>query len=210
MSTTNIAEGDADPDQRWSGGEVPRNFPIREGDEMKILIAYATTDGQTRKIARFACDRLVDAGHGVELLSVDDAEGLDLNRFDGVILGGSLHAGHYQKSLTQFVTEAKVALAAKPTLLLAVSLLGAGDDSGQWTGSDKCLAEFMADTGWTPGRVEHVAGAFRFSEYDFRAWAMRQIADQKGDAVEAGKDKEYTDWVKMETVLDDWVAGIAA
>ena len=62
---------------------------------MYLLIAYATTDGQTRKIARFAADRLASLGHAVELLNVEDAEGLDLARFDGAILAGSLHAGGY-------------------------------------------------------------------------------------------------------------------
>ena len=55
---------------------------------MKILIAYATTDGQTRKIARFASDHLTDAGHATELLNVEDAEGLDLAWFDRAVLAG--------------------------------------------------------------------------------------------------------------------------
>lgn len=176
---------------------------------MYLLIAYATTDGQTRKIARFAADRLAAAGHAVELLCVKDAEGLDLARFDGGILAGSLHAGGYQKTLQAFVTGARPALDAMPTLFLAVSLSAAGNDPDDWAGLRKCLAEFQAETGWTPGRVEHVAGAFRFSEYDFfRAWAMRRIADQKGEAVEAGKDKEYTDWAALGRVLDDWISGL--
>ena len=61
--------------------------------------------------------------------------------------------------------------------MLSVSLSAAGTDAEDWAGIHKCVAQFEADTGWIPGRVEHVAGAFRFSEYDFfRAWAMRRIA----------------------------------
>lgn len=174
---------------------------------MHLLIAYATTDGQTRKIARFAADRLAGQGHAVELLNVEDAEGLDLSRFDGAILAGSLHAGGYQKTLARFARDAAVELALMPTIFLAVSLSAAGNDPEDWAGLRRCLAEFEADTGWTPGRVEHVAGAFRFSEYDFfRAWAMRRIADQKGEAIEPGKDKEYTDWAALILTLDAWVA----
>lgn len=176
---------------------------------MYLLIAYATTDGQTRKIARFAADRLFSTGHAVELLNLEDAEGLELSRFDGAILAGSLHAGGYQKALARFAKDQAAALALIPTLFLAVSLSAAGNDPDDWAGLRRCLAEFEADTGWTPGRVEHVAGAFRFSEYDFfRAWAMRRIADQKGEAVETGKDKEYTDWAALVLALDGWVAGI--
>lgn len=177
---------------------------------MRLLVAYATTDGQTRKIARFAADRLAGQGHAVELLNVEDAEGLDLARFDGAILAGSLHAGGYQTALTRFATQNRPALIALPTLFLAVSLSAAGTDADDWKGLRLCLEEFQEDTGWTPGRIEHVAGAFRFSEYDFfRGWAMRRIADQKGEVVEPGKDKEYTDWAALILALDGWVAGIA-
>jgi menaquinone-dependent protoporphyrinogen oxidase len=177
---------------------------------MYLLVAYATTDGQTRKIARFAADRLAATGQSVELLNLDDAEGVDLSRFDGAILAGSLHAGGFQKALTRFATDQAAALALLPTLFIAVSLSAAGNDPEDWTGLRRCLADFETDTGWTPGRVEHVAGAFRFSGYDFfRAWAMRRIADQKGEVVEAGKDKEYTDWTALGTTLDAWIAGIS-
>jgi len=175
---------------------------------VKVLIAYATTDGQTRKIARFAADRLADAGHAVELLDVADAGGLVLARFDRAILAGSLHIGGYQKALTAFASENRAALAALPTLFLAVSLSAAGQDADDWAGLRKCLDGFLAETGWTPGQIAHVAGAFRFSGYDFfRAWAMRRIADAKGETVETGKDKEYTDWAALGRLLDDWLAG---
>jgi len=176
---------------------------------MYLLIAYATTDGQTRKIARFAADRLAGLGHAVELLNLEDAEGLDLSRFDGAVLAGSLHAGGYQKSLARFARDEAERLALMPTLFLAVSLSAAGNDPDDWEGLRRCLADFESETGWTPGRVEHVAGAFKFSEYDFfRAWAMRRIAEQKGEQVEAGKDKEYTDWAALILALDGWLAGI--
>lgn len=178
---------------------------------MKILIAYATTDGQTRKIARFAADHICGAGHSVELLNVEDVEGLELVRFDAAVLAGSLHLGNFQKMLARFVRARRTDLAMMPTLFLAVSLSAAGQDAEDWAGLRNCVAEFEADTGWTPGRVEHVAGAFRFSGYDFfRAWAMRRIADQKGETVEAGKDKEYTDWPALAATLDGWVGTLSA
>lgn len=176
---------------------------------MYFLIAYATTDGQTRKIARFVADHLVAKGHCVELLNVEDADALDLSRFNAAILAGSLHVGGYQKSLARFASEAHAQLSLIPTVFLAVSLSAAGTDPDDWAGLRKALAEFETETGWTPGRVEHVAGAFRFSEYDFfRNWAMRRIADQKGEVVEPGKDKEYTDWTALGATLDSWVAGM--
>ncbi len=172
---------------------------------MKILIVYATTDGQTRKIARFCADHLHDAGHSIELIDASDAEGTDLGRFDGAILSGSLHAGGFQKPLIGYARGAAVALAALPTLFLPVSLSAAGDDTRDWEGLRAAVAAFVERTGWTPGRIVHVAGAFRFTEYDFfRAWAMRRIADAKGQEVDPHADKEYTDWAALGATLDDW------
>lgn len=176
---------------------------------MNLLIAYATTDGQTRKIVRFIADRLVARGHGVELVNTDDTEGLDLTRFDGAILAGSIHTGHFQKSLRRFASEAQAALAAIPTLFLSVSLAAAGNDPEDWADLKKCQTDFQAETGWAPTRTEYVAGAFRFSEYDFfRAWAMRRIADMKGQKIEPGKDKEYTDWDQLTLAVDGWLSGL--
>jgi len=176
---------------------------------MKILIAYATTDGQTRKIARFVADHLTNGGHSTELLNVADAEGLDLARFDRAVLAGSLHAGGFQKALSEFVTGQGAVLAAMPSLFLAVSLSVAGNDPDDWAGLQACVTKFLTHAAWVPGRIEHVAGAFRFSEYDFfRSWAMKRIAAQKGEAVGPDGDKEYTDWPKLSAALDAWLAGL--
>lgn len=174
---------------------------------MRIAIIYATTDGQTRKIARFAADRLTDAGHGVEMLPAADAADLDLARFEAAILAGSVHMGSFQPALAAFVRAQAAALARIRTLFLAVSLSAAGTDPKDWQGLREIVARFEAETGWTPGHTEHVAGAFRFTQYDFfRSWAMRWIAAQKGETVDPHADKEYTDWAALSAALADWLA----
>ena len=177
---------------------------------MKLAIIYATTEGQTRKIARFAADRLTEDGHSVELVGVQDADDLGLSRFDGALLAGSVHLGRYQKELSGFAKAHAEELSKLSTLFLSVSLSAAGDDPEDWKGLEDCLARFSGETGWTPTRTEHVAGAFRFTEYDFfRAWAMRWIADSKGEELKRDEDKEYTDWAKLGSVLDEWAASLA-
>lgn len=174
---------------------------------MKILVVYATTDGQTRKIARFCADRIADQGHAVELLDASDAEGLVLGRFDGAILAGSLHVGGFQKTLAGFVRASVSDLNHMRSLFLPVSLSAAGDDPEDWKGLQDCVAKFLAETGWSPGQIAHVAGAFRFTEYDFfRSWAMKRIAAQKGEAVDPHADKEYTDWAALGRMIDGWLA----
>jgi menaquinone-dependent protoporphyrinogen oxidase len=177
---------------------------------MKILIAYATTEGQTRKIARACADRLADAGHAVELLPAADADDVEVSRFDAAILAGSLHAERYQRPLVHLAHNHAAALASRPTLFLSVSLSAAGTSPEDLAGLDRALAAFVAETGWTPDRVEQVAGAFRFGEYDFfKAWVMRRIAAERGETVAGTGDVEYTDWDALGAALDDWTAGLA-
>lgn len=167
---------------------------------MKILIAYATTEGQTRKICRFCADTLNEHGHSVELLHVgDDDEGLDLGRFDAAILAASLHLGAYQIEIENFAESHSAPLARIPTMFLSVSLAVVSAEADDLVELEEIAQRFFENTGWHPARVEHIAGAFRFTQYDFfRSLAMRWIAAKQGEVVDPKKDREYTDWQALQ------------
>ncbi|PUB13644.1 flavodoxin domain-containing protein [Yoonia sediminilitoris] len=174
---------------------------------MTILIAYASTEGQTRKIARYCADYLNAQGHSVELSGASDAADAELNRFDAVLLAGSVHLGKYQKPLVRLARKKATALAHMKAAFISVSLAAAGTDEDDWQGLRDCVANFASKTGWTPQTVMHVAGAFRFSEYDyFKSMAMRWIASQKDQEVDPHHDKEFTDWAALKTSLDAWLS----
>ncbi|MBE0414057.1 flavodoxin domain-containing protein [Yoonia sp.] len=173
---------------------------------MKILIAYASTEGQTRKIAQFCADHFLQDGHSVELLPAADADHIVFSRFDAVLLAGSVHGGKYQKPLVRLARQRAAALTVMKSAFLSVSLAAAGTDKDDWDSLSDIVERFAAKTGWTPKSVMHVAGAFRFSEYDFfKSWAMRWIAAQKDQDVDPHQDKEYTDWDALRRRLDDWL-----
>ena len=172
---------------------------------MKILIVYASTEGQTRKICLFALQHLSKAGHTVALCPADAATGLVSSDFDAAILAASVHAGRYQAPLVDFAKAHRAQLDKMKSLFLSVSLAAAGDAKEDWEGLARIVDGFTSETGWTPERVEHIAGAFRFSDYDFfKYWAMRWIESQKEPSATPGEDREYTDWPALEKILDDW------
>lgn len=174
---------------------------------MKVLVAYATSEGQTRKISQRVADRIADAGQTVELLALEDAREIALNRFDRVVLAASIHAGHYQRALGDFVSDRAGPLAEKPTLFLSVSLSASGHDAEDWRTLDRILADFEEATGWTPGRVEQVAGAYRPSEYDvFKRFIMRRIIATKDPEADLDADRDFTDWKALDALIDDWLA----
>lgn len=174
---------------------------------MRILITYATTEGHTRKICRFCAEQLMSQGHSVELLRVEDATDIELGLFDSVVLAGSIHVGRLQDDLAGFAEAHAQALNTMPTLLLVVSLSIAANTEKDRMELDHIAKEFGDRTGWTAGQVAHVAGAFKFSEYDFfRSMAMRWIAWQNGTEVDPHKDTEYTDWAALAALMTNWSA----
>ncbi|MEN8660529.1 flavodoxin domain-containing protein [Marivita sp.] len=176
---------------------------------MKLFIGYASTEGQTQKIARHLMDRLVGQGHSVELSALSEAGPIDLSRFDAAVLGASVHVGHYQSVLSGFAEAQADKLTAMPSLLLSVSLAAAGHDAEDWRGLETILSDFAQATGWTPAEVVQVAGAYEPSKYDvFRRFVMRRIIAAKDPETDLDWDKEYTDWDALNAQIDAWVAKI--
>lgn len=176
---------------------------------MKILTAYATTEGQTRKIARWVADRLFDQGHTVELVPLSAIGDIRLGRFDGVILAASVHLGHYQSEVTEFAHKSAKQLVNLRTLFLSVSLAAAGHDAEDWRGLDRISDEFKAATGWSPDRLVQVAGAYKPSEYDMvRRFVMRRVIAQKDPEKDLSIDHEYTDWTALGAEVDSWLADV--
>ncbi len=177
---------------------------------MKILLVYGTTEGQTRKIARFIADRLAGFGHSVQQAdSTEIAASLDVGAFDAIVVAASLHVGHYQSSVIHFVGEHRAALAARPNAFISVSLSAASDEPEDIESLKECVAHFVAQTGWTPRRTHHVAGAFRYTAYDFfKRWAMKYIAYRKGAPTNTHRDYELTDWDDLRQFVDSFAEGV--
>lgn len=178
---------------------------------MRVLVVYATTEGQTRKIAGRIAARVAETGHEPTTADATEAgPAHDPARFDAAILAGSLHAGRYQAALVDYARRHAAALNARPSAFVSVSLSAAGDDPEDWSGLARCLEAFRRETGWTAMRLHHAAGAFRFTQYDFlKRWAMKYIAHRRGQAVDTHADTEYTDWAALDAFVDDTLAAAA-
>ncbi len=169
-----------------------------------VLILYGTHEGQTRKIAGFVAERLKARGLAVTMRDAADLnEQAQLPPFDAVLVAASLHIGGFQKSVARAIARNAEAMAAKPNAFLSVSLSAAGDNEDDWRGLEECLERFFVQAHWRPQHVEHVAGAFRYTQYDFfKRLAMTNIAKQRGGPVDTSRDWELTDWDKLAAFAD--------
>lgn len=173
-----------------------------------ILVAYGTTEGHTRKIAEFIAKRLCMAGRSVDLVdSASPAAGLIAPIYAGAFVGGSLHQGRHQAALAHFVRSNAAWLNAIPTAFFSVSLSMAGDDA-EWRAEAKRLAEdFLAETGLKAGMLRLVAGALKYTQYDFlKRCVMKSISHKAGRSTDTANDTEYTDWDDVARFVDEYLA----
>ena len=123
----------------------------------RILITYASTHGQTEKIARRMAEAIEDSGQDAEVRPV--ADGLDPSDFDAVAAGASIHAGKHQSEMADWVKVHRDALAARPGAFFSVSLTAAEEDPDDREPATRMLGEFLAETGWEPELSATIAGA---------------------------------------------------
>lgn len=161
---------------------------------MKVLIAFATTEGQTMKIAEKTAHQVRALGHVAELVDTDRKH-LDtcVDDFNAVIIAASVHQHVHQDAIEGFVVAYRAALVAKPTMFLSVSLSAAFDE-GRSEAQDY-IAKFIEQTGWTPSVSLPVAGALRNEGYDYYEQQILEHVVLKNREVDhPERDHEFTDW----------------
>lgn len=176
-----------------------------------VLIVYATTEGQTAKVAHHIADVARHRGHAVEVWTAEawlDAQGPPIESFDAVFAGGSLHEGHHQKSLRRFLRAHASELESVPTGLFSLSLTAASKDPAERKAAERCIDELVQETGFTPTVRASVAGALRYTEYSFfKRFLMKRIAASQGGGTDTSKDFEYTDWNAVTAFAERVLAG---
>ena len=169
---------------------------------MRVLIAYGTTEGQTRKIAEHVAQQLDAGGHAAELVdSARPPAGLQIADFDALVVIASIHQKAHPQHVARFVREHLDALQRNPSLFMSVSLSAAFEEGR--AEAQQYVDRFLADTGWTPTRTHLVAGAFLHSLYDFYEEQIVEHVVLKGREIAGTEgDRELTDWDDLSQTVE--------
>lgn len=161
----------------------------------RILIAYDTTEGQTRKIAERMAKALAGAGRETNVTELRKMPPrFSLEGFAGVLLGGSIHMSKHSRRLSDFVGRHKDGLNAIASGFFSVSLSAAGTDEERRQAS-RYVEEFLQQTGWAPTTKAAFAGGLLYREYGFlKRWMMKKIARDASKDTDTSRNHEYTDW----------------
>ncbi len=176
---------------------------------MRVLIAYGTTEGQTRKIVETVAAQITALGHDVEVFDTTELLG-DLNpqTFDRIIVAGSVHEGLHQESVELFALGNLSTLQEVPTMFISVSLAAAFESS--LSDAQGYVDAFVKEVGWQPGKTLLVAGAVRHGEYDYYQEQILEHVVLEDRDVDAPKDDhEFTDWQALAKNSEVFVGGSA-
>lgn len=165
----------------------------------RILLLYASVEGQTTMIAERIAQTLREGAHSVDMLPADtDPAKLDPATYDGVIIGASIHYGHHPAYLRTLLRRHGSVIAVRPSAFFSVSL-SAGGPRPKPAAAQRYIDKFLRKTGWQPQLVASIAGAVRYSLYGpIKRRVMIVFVGLGGGETDTSRDYEYTDWAAVE------------
>jgi menaquinone-dependent protoporphyrinogen oxidase len=174
----------------------------------ELPVFFATTDGQTRRIAEAFAAHARSLGidsHAIDVTS-PRARGFSWAGVRGVVLAASVHAGAHQPEAEGFVRRNLAELNARPSLFLSVSLAICSKLPHEADAARAIATAFPAHLGWRAGRVVCVGGRLAYTQYGLlKRFVMRRIAAKEGGPTDTSRDHELTDWEQLRTVSSELV-----
>ena len=175
---------------------------------MKILIAFATGDGQTGRIAQRIFDVFLAAGHAPLLANLLTGQP-DVPAFEAALVAAPVRFGKHHRAALDFCSRNREALFSRPAALVSVSLSAARARPGARREVAKALSHFVKTTAWVPPRIFPVAGALLYTRYSpFLRRVMRFFARLADRETDASRDYEYTDWPAVDAFAREFLAGL--
>jgi len=167
----------------------------------EVPIFYATTEGQTRRIAERLAERV--RAHGLDsrafAVTSGEAAQVDWRHVRSAVVAASVHMQRHQSEARAFARVHRGELSAVPSLFVSVSLAAASKNPDEVEAARKIAEKFAVETGWRPGRIASVAGRLAYTQYNwFVRMFMRRIAKAEGASTDTSCDHEYTDWVEID------------
>jgi menaquinone-dependent protoporphyrinogen oxidase len=162
----------------------------------RVLVLYASTHGHTGKIAARISEAI---GPAAELRDLASGGELDPGRFDAVVVGASIHAGHHQKAMLAWIRGHAATLNGMPSAFFSVCLTAADDTEEARSTTQGYIDQTLEATGWHPTLARTFAGALQYREYDvFTRLLIKLMMRRGGHPTDTSRDHDFTDWDAVE------------
>ncbi|MFN7728733.1 MAG: flavodoxin domain-containing protein [Bdellovibrio sp.] len=170
-----------------------------------ILILYATTHGQTAKIARHIRSHLAHKlnGHASYFRVQNICDPIDDSEWpavwDLVVIGAPLYIGHYSSRLRRWLLNNKDKIKSPASAFFSVSLSAAEPSRETEEAGQALRNSFYNRSQWYPQIEDSFAGAINYLEY---SWWLRLIMRRKsrlsGGPTDTQKNYDLTDWNRVD------------
>lgn len=167
---------------------------------MKLAILYTSREGQTASIATQVAQLFEKTNRGESTYQCDCLdlnqlpEGFSLDHYQAVLIGSSIHYGHFAPMFRRFVAQNATTLNTMPSAFFSVSLVArkSGKDTPE---TNVYTRKFLEKASWTPNLCVTLAGAVKYDMYRWWDRLMVQLIMAMGKG-ETGRHAhvEYTDW----------------
>ena len=173
----------------------------------KILILYASLEGQTDKIAHYLAEEMQRRNLETAIHSMKELpDVLNLESFDGVVVGASVHMSRYPSFVVRFIKEHRQTISKVPNAFFSVCMAAYDPSDGGQQEAQQYIDRFIKKTGWAPRLTTSFAGGIRYSKYNFLIrLIMKAIAKQKQLPTDTSNDYEYTDWGQVTHFAEEFI-----
>jgi len=163
-----------------------------------ILIIYSTTDGHTRKICHQLQKVIGEQAHQAELVSINDAQQVDLEHFDKIVIGASIRYGKHSPLVYKFIKRNQQILESRPNAFFSVNLVARKPEKNQ-PESNPYVKKFLKQIAWRPREVAIFAGEIDYQKYSLQDRLIIQLIMwmTKGPT-DPSTLKDYTDWKQVD------------
>ena len=159
-----------------------------------IVIIYSTTDGHTKEICYRLLNIIEKNNNAVTLISIEDANELDLNTFDKIVIGASIRYGKHSAKVYDFINKNTQILDEKPNAFFSVNVVARKPGKNQ-PETNPYLKKFLLQISWKPKELAVFAGKIDYQKYNFWdrsmirviMWITKGPTDPKANI-------EFTDW----------------
>ena len=168
----------------------------------RILIVYASRDGHTRSICQRMAQRLLAAGHELQLTEIGAVGKLSPVGFDGVAVGGSVVYGKHDPRLGRFIEDHAEHFGQIPLAFFSVNLI-ARRAIKQTIEGNVYVRKFLETLKVKPRHVEIIAGKLDYPSYGWLDRIMIQLTMKFTDGPTDRRTViDYTDYAQVDRFAD--------
>ena len=165
-----------------------------------LLIIYSTTDGHTKII----CERIknfFDKKTLVSIVSLKQADNINLNQFNTIIIGASIRYGRHSKNLYKFIKLNKDILDQKQSIFFSVNVVARKLEKNK-PETNPYIKKFLKISNWMPKKIGVFAGKVDYPNYGFfDKYIIKFIMFITNGPTDTSQSYEFTDWAKVDEFI---------